>query len=596
LTQEKQTRGVRTRLLLQISVALIIAVTMALSLFIVRSRMRANLQRSLRDDLKHSLETFQDLQARRHSALERENTLLATLPTLRALMTTHDERTLQDSAKDFWKLSGNGLFALADSDGRVVAAVDEDHTDGQDLRRRLQAVFAKPEKHYLLSSTKLYEYTSTPIYFGSAVNGTLLGYVVGGYSVDHELLREVGRGAGADGLFLAGRKVAATTLSPDVSEFVVEKASFLGETTPYALSSGQRRFLAVSRDLTTNANVPLQLVVLKSFDTADRAEREISHVLLLAAIMAIVIGSALMFILAQTLTTPLERLSAAVSAFAHGDEAYSLPSKGPYEVRYLSVAIAGMRADIQKKNRALLEAERLATIGRMAHSVSHDLRHYLAAVYANAEFLASPSLPESERQEIFEEIRLSVLGTTDMLDALLLFGTSGSTPPRRLVPMNSVVEHAVALIHAHPDALGVSIRAELAKNDTSAEMDRRQMERAVYNLLLNACQAARERTRREVVVAAEASETRVTVTVTDSGAGVPDDIRHTLFDPFVSRGKQKGTGLGLTLAHSVAQEHNGNVELLSSEHGETMFRLTIERKRPDAGGTQASPTGSLVTP
>lgn len=597
MAPEKHSTVIRTRLLLQISVALIIAVTMALSLLVVRHRMRTNVQRSLRDDLQHSLQTFQDLQARRRSALERENTLLATLPTLRALMTTHDENTLRDSAKDFWKLSGNGLFALADSEGRVVAAAGKDSLDDGDLKQRLQAVIAKPEKHYLLAANNLYEYTVTPIYFGSPSDGTLLGYVVGGYPVDHELLRQVGRGAGAEGIFVAGGHVAATTLPAAVSATVVENEASTGTTSPHPLNSGHRRFLSVSRDLTQSANAPLQLIVLKSFDTAEQAEREISRVLLLAGAIAIAVGSALMFILARTLTIPLERVAGAVRAFAHGDEAYALPANGPREVRYLSEAIAGMRAEIQRKNRALLEADRLATIGRMAHSVSHDLRHYLAAVYANAEFLASPSLPDSERQEVFEEIRLAVIGTTDMLDALLLFGTTGSSPPRILVPMNTVVEHAVALIHAHPDADGVTVTAEFAEADTTVAMDARQMERAIYNLMLNACQsAAAGDGAREVAVSVAASGLDVTVTVRDTGPGVSDAIRHTLFEAFVSDGKQKGTGLGLTLAHSVAQDHNGIVELLSSRPGETIFRLSISRTQPSAEAPQPLQTDSLVTP
>jgi signal transduction histidine kinase len=588
-------KGLRTRFLLQIWVALIVAVTMALCLMVVRDRMRVSVQRSLRQDLQHSLETFQDLQARRRNALERENILLADLPTLRALMTTHDERTVEDSAVEFSKLSGNGLFALADSDGRVIAAVDASGTH-EDLKQRLQRVLAKPETHYLLASATLYEFTSTPIYFGPRASGTLLGYVVGGYPVDHQLLQEMGRGAGAEGMFLTDTHVAATTLPPDGSAGLVRHALSAANDSSFLVNLAGKRFLAVSRDLSQSANVPLHLVLLKSLAPAEEAEREISRLLLLAAGVAIAIGSVLMLLVARTLTTPLERLATAVSAFASGDEAYALPAEGPREVRYLSAAIADMRADIQKKNRALLESERLATIGRMAHSVSHDLRHYLAAVYANAEFLASPSLPEGERQEIFEEIRLAVLGTTDMLDALLLFGTNGSTPPRTTVPMNIVVERAVALDRAHPDSFRVAVHTQYAPGDTTVTMDVRQMERAVYNLLLNACQSAAEGIPEgEVVVIVADDPTYVTVTVRDTGPGVPQEIRQTLFDPFVSVGKQKGTGLGLTLAHSVAQEHNGGVMLVSSTIGETVFRLTVERRCTSRPGSSPEAPRLLET-
>jgi signal transduction histidine kinase len=580
LPQEKHATGIRTRLLLQISVALIIGTTMALSLLVVRNRMRAHVQDQLHEDLQHSLMTFQDLQARRRTSLERENDLLATLPTLRALMTTHDERTIQDSAHDFWKLSGNELFALAGSDGKVLAAYAQGASNRDELAKQLQTVIVDPQKHYLLACNNLYEYSVTPIYFGTKLSGTLLGYVIGGYAVGHELLREVGRGAGAEGVFLVGNKVAVSTLPGDQLTDVAINSALATNTAITAVRVGRERYLAASRDLSSGADVPLRLVVLKSFDTADRAEREIRRVILFAGVLAIVVGSVLMLVLARSVTAPLERLAKGVKAFAEGDQEYRLPSDGPQEVQYLSAVLGDMRDEIQKKNRALLESERLATIGRMASSVSHDLRHYLAAVYANAEFLASPSLPESERAELFEEIRLAVHGTTDMLDALLLFGSTGAAVRRVDTAMNSVVERAVALVRSHPDAERVALSANLPNEDTTAEIDARQVERAIYNLLLNACQSASESLDvREVSVAVMTDFNNISVTVRDTGVGVPDGIRHNLFDPFVSRGKQKGTGLGLTLAHSVAREHNGEVELLCSRPGETIFRLTVERKR-----------------
>jgi nitrogen-specific signal transduction histidine kinase len=75
----------------------------------------------------------------------------------------------------------------------------------------------------------------------------------------------------------------------------------------------------------------------------------------------------------------------------------------------------------------------------------------------------------------------------------------------------------------------------------------------------------------------DGDETTASVTITDSGLGVAEGIRENLFDPFVSLGKQKGTGLGLTLAWSVAREHNGSVQVVSSRPGEAVFRLTVSR-------------------
>lgn len=118
-------------------------------------------------------------------------------------------------------------------------------------------------------------------------------------------------------------------------------------------------------------------------------------------------------------------------------------------------------------------------------------------------------------------------------------------------------------------------------NDTIAIVDSRQIERAIYNLLLNACQSTCKGGNgldgRVVVAEITATPKDLIVTITDNGPGVADAVRNSLFEPFVSEGKQSGTGLGLTLAHCIAQEHGGFVKLVSSRAGETVFLLSIAR-------------------
>ena len=569
--------GIRTRLLLLTSLVLIIAGTTASSLLIVRSRLQHHVQVALAEDLQHSVETFQDLEAHRRTTLDQESSLLASLPSLKALMTTSDPRTITDDAVDFWKTSGNDLFALADANSRVLSANAEDVENAELLKGDLQAVIRDPSRHYLLSAGNLYEYSVRPLYFGSAANGTLLGYVVSGYAVDHRLLQEVGRGAGADAAFVAGNDVVASTLPKEKRDQLKGTLTSLRQNSEGIVTIGRERYLASVKDMTNGADAPLSLVVMKSFAEADRTEGDINRLVFLASLLAIAVGSLLMLLLARMVTRPLEQLATGVQAFGEGNPKYLLPAGGTQEVRYLSRVFAEMRDEIQKKNRALVDAERLATIGRMASSVSHDLRHYLAAVYANAEFLSSPALPANERAELFDEIRLAVNGTTDMLDSLLIFGRTGAALQRVETSMTALVNRAVALVRAHPDAERVTVRVE-PRADITAAIDTKQMERAIYNLLLNACQSARQSTgRREVSVAVDGNEITASVTITDSGLGVADGIRESLFDPFVSMGKQKGIGLGLTLAWSVAREHDGSVQVVSSRPGEAVFRLTVSR-------------------
>ena len=132
-----------------------------------------------------------------------------------------------------------------------------------------------------------------------------------------------------------------------------------------------------------------------------------------------------MVALLNLITRRFEYLSLSAIAVGVGDGEYRVPQYGTQEVRPHSRAFAEERNEIQQTNRALVESERLATIGRMASSISYDLRHYLAAIYANSEFLVSHQLTEKERAEIFADVRAAVHGTTDMIESLLIFSRTG---------------------------------------------------------------------------------------------------------------------------------------------------------------------------
>ena len=110
MTQEP--RGISTRLMLVAALVLVIASITISSLLVIGHRMRQQVLEDFSKDLVHSVEIFRSFEAQRLAALQRENALLADLPSLRALMTTNDQRTIEDGAEDFWKVSESDLFAL----------------------------------------------------------------------------------------------------------------------------------------------------------------------------------------------------------------------------------------------------------------------------------------------------------------------------------------------------------------------------------------------------------------------------------------------------------------------------------------------------
>jgi signal transduction histidine kinase len=227
----------------------------------------------------------------------------------------------------------------------------------------------------------------------------------------------------------------------------------------------------------------------------------------------------------------------------------------------------------------LMEAERMAAIGTRACSISYDMRYALTVIYANAEVLERHYNSASTRADLLLEIQEAVLRMTDRIDSLLQFGSGGRTNPFISECVSVILEKAIATVRLHPD--GRNVLLSVGKfPPVEAEIDPRNLESDIYNLLLNACQAATCSIHvPEVRVHVTEADDQICVTISDNGPGIPAPVRRTLFNPFVTAGKPNGTGLGLTLARRIAEEHGGSVRLVESNPGRTVFALSLTKNR-----------------
>ncbi len=188
----------------------------------------------------------------------------------------------------------------------------------------------------------------------------------------------------------------------------------------------------------------------------------------------------------------------------------------------------------------------------MAYFISHDLCNYLSAIYSNVEFMSDPRTTPSDRELLSAEVRAAIHCMKDQLDALLLFARTGSPLHMRCCSLNQLIQHAVRMVRQHPDTHEVDIII----NETASVEDRvdtKKLGSAIYNLLLNACQAAKRGALSKIAEVTLWQEcNRIFIRFVDSGPGVPGSILETLFQPFVTEGKSSGIGLGLTIAERVA--------------------------------------------
>jgi signal transduction histidine kinase len=565
----------RTKFLL--SMVLISAGLTTTSLLLVRRNVQAQERKEIFADLHDSVSAFQNFQRERETTLSHSADLLADLPNLRALMTTQDEATIQDGSDSLWRLAGSDLFVLTDRTGAVVAL----HTSSLGFTREmaqasLDASSNQPgQSHWWFGAQHLYQVFLKPIYFGPAAENRQLGFLVIGHEIDDTVASQLSRIAASQVAFYYDNGIVKTTLTASQEVELGRQGSVHPNPSAEAeeVQLGDERFLGTSLELAGQKNPSVRLVVLKSYDQATAFLDSLNHLLLALGLIAVVGGSILVYFISHTFTRPLGNLVSGVRALEKGDFTYALDARGGDEIAELTGAFDRMRKSLLKTQQRLLEAERLATIGRMASSVSHDLRHSLAAIVANAEFLCEARLSPEQREELYQEIRIAVNQMTDLIESLLEFSRTRESLRPSYGSVKITVEHVIQTIRTHPEfhRIRIGIRQQ---GNSEGWFDQKKLERALFNLLLNACEAVELETG-EIDIKIREIPHGVEVYVADNGRGISESVRSQLFEPFVSFGKENGTGLGLTVVQKIIQDHGGDVHVEKTSSEGTVFKLVL---------------------
>jgi signal transduction histidine kinase len=570
----------RLRTQLFIATLLIISSLAGSLLFIIRHTIGVETDRQVRDGTEASVRAFESVQRQREFQLSRTAAMLADLPTLKALMTTEDPLTIQDGSAAYWKLAGSDLFVLARHDSEVVALhMSKPGWSGanaaHDLRR---SIVQGEDASWWYDDGRLYWVFVRPITAGSGSTSQQLGLLAVGYQIDSTVAQQLAVVTGYQIALATSDNVIASTLSArEEAELrrIIGQDDLSSNFNPREISLGGSAYAFSSVLLHGALPSPVRCFVLMPLLPVNSFIAHINHTIYLVGISAVIVGALLFGFVSRTITRPLENLVAGVRALAAGDFAYSILPKGSSEVVELSVAFRKMREELLTSQEQRIEAERIAALGRAASSISHDLRHYLAAVVANAEFLYEADNMKLNKTEVYQEIMTASTQMTDLIDSMRELAHQGSSLSREPASLDQVLRHAIDAVRVRPEFRNRKITLSL---DQEAEgvFDGKKLERAFINLVLNACEAtsgSESRISVDVQSRAEYFEIRVA----DNGAGIPEDIRDTLFDPFVSHGKPNGTGLGLAIVSKIIQDHGGSTLIESSSRAGTTVLVRIPR-------------------
>jgi signal transduction histidine kinase len=239
------------------------------------------------------------------------------------------------------------------------------------------------------------------------------------------------------------------------------------------------------------------------------------------------------------------------------------------------------REGVERLHRAqMLRAERLATLGELATGLAHEIRNPLAGIAGVIEIVGRDLPVTSPARAVVKDIRLEIAQINRILTDLLR--TARPHPPEvRPSDLNTTVEHAVVLACQQVLSRPIEIEFEKNPNLPNVEHDSDQIHQLLLNLLLNAVQAIDGAGAIRVEISL--LKGGAAITVVDTGRGIAPEHLPNIFRPFYTT-KGNGTGLGLSLARRIAEEHHGRIEVTSEVGKGTKFLVVLPLQQATAQG------------
>jgi hypothetical protein len=332
------------------------------------------------------------------------------------------------------------------------------------------------------------------------------------------------------------------------------------------------------------AVVLLAGMLLFLLSTVSLKDTERHRVLVIAGAGAVAICGVVIVALASTFQRPLIELQEQIERVGEGDLSASVGfAKRNDEVGDLGRNFNRMvqqlresRAEIEHLHRTQMSrAEHFATLGELAAGLAHEIRNPLAGIAGVIEIVGR-DLPVSS--PVVKEVRQEIAQINRILTDLLETARPRA-PEMRASDLNTTVEHTVMLARQQVLSKPIKIEFTPGLDLPEVEHDSDQIHQVLLNLLLNGVQAIEGSGTVRVTVFEQGTD--AVVTVSDTGRGIAAEHLPNIFRPFYTT-KGNGTGLGLSLARRIVEEHHGQIEVASSAGKGTTFTVLLPVRQPVA--------------
>jgi signal transduction histidine kinase len=319
-------------------------------------------------------------------------------------------------------------------------------------------------------------------------------------------------------------------------------------------------------------------------DAQKESHKQLIHARIATActiLFDVVLAVVMIVFLLKQILEPIHRLALETSP------AGCVPEKGD-DVMTLSRSVHGMMKDIddthvalEKSRETLLQAEKMAVVGKLAAGMAHSIRNPFTSVKMRLFSLSRSLKLNPEQEEDFDVVTDEIRHIDTIVQNFLEF----SRPPKlqvRTISPSQVVDMTLQLLEHRLKAYDVSVKVVRPGPLPEIDGDPEQLKEVLVNLIINACEAMGRGghiTIREVQKNPGQKGAAAVIRVEDSGPGMPASVKEKIFLPFYTT-KEEGTGLGLSIAARIMEEHGGTLAVESKEGRGAVFILTFPAKEP----------------
>jgi PAS domain S-box-containing protein len=238
----------------------------------------------------------------------------------------------------------------------------------------------------------------------------------------------------------------------------------------------------------------------------------------------------------------------------------------------------GIAKDIthrKKMQEQLLQAERLASLGELSAGVAHEVNNPLGMILGYTQLLLRTEPKDTQNFNDLKIIEKHARNCKVIVEDLLNFARSSETQ-KGVLNVNDLLSEVISVVDHQFKLDNITIETKLDTSVPTLYADGEKLKQVFMNLLMNAKQAIEAKGQIEIITDHDSSRNEVSITVVDTGSGIPPEVQEKIFDPFfTTKPTGQGTGLGLSVSYGIIKDHHGEIFVQSIPGKGSTFTITL---------------------